>query len=346
MINASFRTGYRLAAPNALSLLKLDSPSLTRRSISVISNMAPKRKRAALADSPAEVVSSIEPPVKAVRKTRKISTNPDVNPDVLDAPNALRASPDVEPDRKITNGHIKEEDQDSPLSDLSDVPVKAKKKATSRKPKASGTTTNGTDTPAAPAPAVKKAAKSTDQDTLDDPEAEDGEEATEEEVNAASRRPPPVHSSYLPLPWKGRLGYACLNTYLRLSNPPVFCSRTCRIASILEHRHPLKDPTQPEHATKNRPDRDQPASIERGQRYLEDVCLANVRDLPKMIRWNDKYGIKFMRLSSEMFPFASHEEYGYNLAPFATDALAEAGKVIAELGHRVTTHPGQVRLYV
>lgn len=48
-----------------------------------------------------------------------------------------------------------------------------------------------------------------------------------------------------------------------------------------------------------------------------------------------------MRLSSEMFPFASHPEYGYKLRPFASEALAEAGKVIAELGHRVTTHPGQ-----
>lgn len=42
-----------------------------------------------------------------------------------------------------------------------------------------------------------------------------------------------------------------------------------------------------------------------------------------------------------MFPFASHSEYGYKLTPFASEALAEAGKVIAELGHRVTTHPGQ-----
>ena len=60
-----------------------------------------------------------------------------------------------------------------------------------------------------------------------------------------------------------------------------------------------------------------------------------------MLRWNDKYGIKFMRLSSEMFPFASHEEYGYKLTPFAAETLAEVGKVVAELGHRVTTHPGQ-----
>jgi UV DNA damage endonuclease len=76
-------------------------------------------------------------------------------------------------------------------------------------------------------------------------------------------------------------------------------------------------------------------------KYVEELGLANARDIIKMVRWNDKYGIKFMRLSSEMFPFASHEEYGYKLEPFAANTLAEVGKVIAELGHRVTTHPGQ-----
>jgi UV DNA damage endonuclease len=42
-----------------------------------------------------------------------------------------------------------------------------------------------------------------------------------------------------------------------------------------------------------------------------------------------------------MFPFASHKEYGYKLAPFASEVLADAGRVIAELGHRVSVHPGQ-----
>ncbi|KAI1272193.1 UV-endonuclease UvdE [Xylaria sp. FL0933] len=166
----------------------------------------------------------------------------------------------------------------------------------------------------------------------------------ENDVDAIKReggRPPPVNSEYLPLPWKGRLGYACLNTYLRNSNPPVFSSRTCRISSILEHRHPLQDPSQPEHAKKNRPDKEQPADIKMGQKYVQALGLANARDIVKMLRWNDKYGIKFMRLSSEMFPFASHEEYGYKLAPFASGVLAEAGRVAAELGHRLTTHPGQ-----
>ncbi|KAL4925079.1 UV-endonuclease UVE-1 [Aspergillus undulatus] len=174
-----------------------------------------------------------------------------------------------------------------------------------------------------------------------EPESDDGVPVEAEELQEALSRAPPVNSSYLPLPWKGRLGYACLNTYLRYSNPPVFCSRTCRIASILENRHPLADPSQPPHPTKNRPDQSQPADIARGQAYVEALGLANARDLLKLIRWNDRYGIKFMRLSSEMFPFASHKEYGYRLASFASGTLGEVGRLVAELGHRVSVHPGQ-----
>ncbi|KAI9374720.1 UV-endonuclease UvdE-domain-containing protein [Aspergillus egyptiacus] len=174
-----------------------------------------------------------------------------------------------------------------------------------------------------------------------DPESDEEVPVEAEEFQEALSRAPPVNSSYLPLPWKGRLGYACLNTYLRYSNPPVFCSRTCRIASILENRHPLVDPLQPPHPTKNRPDRDQTPDVARGQAFVEALGLANARDLLKLIRWNDRYGIKFMRLSSEMFPFASHKEYGYRLAPFASEVLGEVGRVVAELGHRVSVHPGQ-----
>ncbi|KAL5403181.1 hypothetical protein PMIN04_012869 [Paraphaeosphaeria minitans] len=209
---------------------------------------------------------------------------------------------------------------------------------------ANGTTTTTTTTnPASTAATTASSAPAVDKDmgVTVDPEADEDAAEGEDEVKQASSRPPPVNSDYLPLPWKGRIGYACLNTYLRNANPPVFSSRTCRIASILEHRHPLKDPSRPEHPTKNRPDRDQLADVARGQRYVEDFGLANARDVINMVRWNDKYGIKFMRLSSEMFPFASHDKYGYRLAPFASDILAEAGNVIAELGHRVTTHPGQ-----
>ncbi|KAJ4415886.1 UV-damage endonuclease [Gnomoniopsis sp. IMI 355080] len=172
-------------------------------------------------------------------------------------------------------------------------------------------------------------------------EHDDPQEDAHEPPERGAKRAPAVNSDYLPLPWKGRLGYACLNTYLRAAKPPVFSSRTCRIASIIEHRYPLADPSQPEHATKNRPDKTKTPDVKRGQQWVEALGLANARDTVKMLQWNDKYGIKFMRLSSEMFPFASHEEYGYKLAPFASEVLAEVGKVAAKLGHRVTTHPGQ-----
>ena len=45
-------------------------------------------------------------------------------------------------------------------------------------------------------------------------------------------------------------------------------------------------------------------------------------------------------LSSEMFPFASHPEYGYDLS-YADEELKSVGALINKYGHRVTTHPGQ-----
>ncbi|KAK7420187.1 UV-damage endonuclease [Neonectria punicea] len=143
-------------------------------------------------------------------------------------------------------------------------------------------------------------------------------------VDRGANRTPPVNSDKLPLPWSGRLGYARLEE-----------------TSIIDHRYPLQNPSEPEHPTKNRRDKSKTPDLEQGQKFLQQLGLANARDIIKMLRWNDKYGIKFMRLSSEMFPFASHEEYGYKLAPFASETLTKAGKVAAELGHRLTTHPGQ-----
>ncbi|KAK4160601.1 putative UV-damage endonuclease [Cladorrhinum sp. PSN259] len=190
-----------------------------------------------------------------------------------------------------------------------------------------------------PRPKRSRSRKSEDDVPIDQEPAEAPVVLDAPERGAA--RPPPINSPYLPLPWKGRLGYACLNTYLRSAKTPVFSSRTCRMASIIDHRHPLIDLTQPEHAVKNRPDKTKEADHALGEQFVRELGLANARDIVKMLRWNDKYNIKFMRLSSEMFPFASHKEHGYKLAPFASEVLAEAGRVAAELGHRLTTHPGQ-----
>ena len=315
-----------------------------------------------------------EPPAKRRANPRKASQqngtpvriDPDKSPSILDGAEAWRASPDADGQDERMNvektgidasKQIKQDDEglslndsasDSPLSDLPEMesPIKAGRKqprnaTVPTEEPASSRGKSGKKVSSNPAGSEKEVPKAPQ---FLDPEADGEEEPDEEELQAALSRPPPVNSDYLPLPWKGRLGYACLCTYLRFSNPPVFSSRTCRIASILENRHPLKYPNEPPHATKNRPDRDQPASIARGQEFVESLGLANARDIPKMLRWNDRYGIKFLRLSSEMFPFASHEEYGYKLAPFASEALADAGRVAAELGHRLTTHPGQVYL--
>lgn len=45
-------------------------------------------------------------------------------------------------------------------------------------------------------------------------------------------------------------------------------------------------------------------------------------------------------VSSEMFPFAGHAEYGYSL-DYAEKELKEAGDTAKRLGVRLTTHPGQ-----
>lgn len=296
-------------------------------------------------------VPTTEPGLARRTSSRRNQPLPaDVDPDprhnkkIKGAESALRASPDAEGrgEQETTksgskkaprNGkqvspkeYIRISYSDSSLPDLSDV---------------EGTNVAAT-APAKPAGGKRQAANPVASVEVDTEARAEGDEAADpEELKVAMSRPPAVNSSYLPLPWKGRLGYACLNTYLRQATPPVFSSRTCRIASILEHRHPLRDPSQPEHMTKNRPNKDQPADIARGQAYVEALGLANARDIPKMLMWNDRYNIKFLRLSSEMFPFASHGVYGYQLAPFASQALTEAGRVAAELGHRLTTHPGQ-----
>ncbi|KAK7629258.1 UV-endonuclease UvdE-domain-containing protein [Phyllosticta citricarpa] len=296
----------------------------------------PKRKAAATTIAASEDVAPPPkrpsgPPRRSSARTAAQNTNPDINSQVLDAPNALRASPDgAQFDDELAS--------EQPKPDGFNSAVKGEENGKKRGRKAKAVET---DMGKKPETLPTKKEDAGDETFAMDPEADGGEEAGEEELKAAVSRPPPVNSDYLPLPWKGRLGYACLNTYLRQANPPVFSSRTCRIASILDHRHPLKDPTQPEHATKNRPDKEQPADVSRGQKFVEELGLANARDIIKMVKWNEKYGINFLRLSSEMFPFASHEVYGYKLAPFAAETLGAAGKVIAELGHRVSTHPGQ-----
>ncbi|KAJ3971166.1 UV-endonuclease UvdE-domain-containing protein [Lentinula raphanica] len=150
---------------------------------------------------------------------------------------------------------------------------------------------------------------------------EEGYEETKVKKTRKPRKPKPEPVYVIPdverreTKFRGRLGYACLNTILRNKKPAseaVFCSRTCRIDSIKKN----------------------------GMDWVKDLGRKNVQDLITMIQWNEDNNIRFLRLSSEMFPFASHSIYGYSLE-YCAPLLAEAGALAKKYGHRLTTHPGQ-----
>lgn len=210
---------------------------------SVFSTMPKRKSSAALAqpsplplpDMPlqAPVVEDGPPLPKRRASARKVSQtkasmNPGQNPNVLDGPQAFRASPDADTkDERMDLGALMDVDtvveekddslpslvtngdSDSPLSDMSEMnspveaeapPVQVPKKGG----KAKSASTAPDDKPAAPAKAKKEAATAPQ---FLDPEADGEEEADEEEIKEALSRPPPVNSDYLPLPWTGRLGY-------------------------------------------------------------------------------------------------------------------------------------------
>lgn len=161
--------------------------------------MAPKRKRSSIAAVESEIplpqpLSSTMPPKRKVpsRAKSKAATNPDQNPQVLDGPNATRASPDSDVNDVLP--------LNLPAEPAEPAEPAKKKRATAAKKKV-----NAPKIEATPKAAVRKDEASAPG--LGDPEAEGEEAADEEELTEALSRAPPVNSDYLPLPWKGRLGY-------------------------------------------------------------------------------------------------------------------------------------------
>ena len=112
------------------------------------------------------------------------------------------------------------------------------------------------------------------------------------------------------IPENFNLGYACLCDTLRKKG--IFSSRTLRIATIK-----LK-----------------------GLDYIKQLVILNLNDLMKILIFNVENNILLYRLSSEMFPFAAHIEYGYSL-DFVDDKLKEIGKYANNNKLRLTYHPGQ-----
>lgn len=179
------------------------------------------------------------PPKRQASRRGKVDTNPDYNADITDGKAALRASPDADElgesvaIEKIKQGppvtpakthamkvQSKKKDNDSPLSELkaqapTTTPAKKKKSPT----KSSIAAKKGSDEIKAfrAEQAARKVAeqqkikKEDDGDEWEKRQDPDGDDAGAVEdieiIKTEAGRPPPVNSDYLPLPWKGRLGY-------------------------------------------------------------------------------------------------------------------------------------------
>lgn len=110
-----------------------------------------------------------------------------------------------------------------------------------------------------------------------------------------------------------QLGLCCINMHLREKSPTIFCSRSVKLKTINE----------------------------KGIDTLKDKIIQNLKDVVKLIEWNEQNGIRVLRLSSSLFPHKSNRlvvDYGYD---FAIPYLKEIGKVYKKYNHRLTFHPGQ-----
>ena len=115
------------------------------------------------------------------------------------------------------------------------------------------------------------------------------------------------------------LGYACINMTLGSQKPRVTTNRSMIKKTFLE----------------------------RGLNYAGELSLKNVEDLFNILEWNNKNNIKFFRLSSDIFPWAS--EYGIENLPNYKEIkimLMKCGKYVLKNNIRLTAHPGPFNVLV
>jgi len=115
------------------------------------------------------------------------------------------------------------------------------------------------------------------------------------------------------------LGYACINMTLGSQKPKVTTNRSMIKKTFLE----------------------------KGVEYAGELGLQNARDLFKILQWNNRKGIKFFRVSSDMFPWAS--EYGIENSPYYKRieiVLQACGNYAKQNGIRVNAHPGPFNVLV
>ena len=110
-----------------------------------------------------------------------------------------------------------------------------------------------------------------------------------------------------------QLGLCCLNTVLRSQKPPIFASRSIILKTFEE----------------------------KGFEHLRDKIIENLKDVLKIMDWNERHGIKVYRLSSEMFPHLSNPDAPNYKIDFAKELLLEIGNRSRKYNQRLTFHPGQ-----
>jgi UV DNA damage endonuclease len=77
---------------------------------------------------------------------------------------------------------------------------------------------------------------------------------------------------------------------------------------------------------------------------LRELALQNLADLAVILRWNEANGIRFFRITSNLFPHMENPKLAAVTAytiDFARKELAEIGAYARGAGHRLTMHPGQ-----
>ena len=115
------------------------------------------------------------------------------------------------------------------------------------------------------------------------------------------------------------LGYACINMTLSGQKPKITTNRSMIKKTFLS----------------------------KGMEYAGELALLNCTDLYKIILWNVKNRVKFFRISSDIFPWAS--EYNIeDLPQYGTiqTILSSCGQYAKDNGLRLTTHPGPFNVLV
>lgn len=108
-----------------------------------------------------------------------------------------------------------------------------------------------------------------------------------------------------------RLGYACISIPLRERG--IYTGRTLTIRSMKQ----------------------------KGAEEAKRLTLLNITDLAEILRYNESIGIRFFRITSNLFPHMENPAAPPYDMEFAADALAAVGGLARALGHRITMHPGQ-----